>query len=187
MAASRIAVLVIAHANPRTFERLVAALEHPCIEVFVHIDARADLALFQTAARRGVTFIPARTANFWASWTQVEIALRLLRAAKAAGPFASYALVSGDSLPLLLPEALVAALLRNPTALQFSTTRPGSRQFRRVTGIYLPHTRFGRLRDKLDFMDRGLDPKDFDDIIAAMGTLSGSCASCWRMALRLML
>ncbi|MCU0887284.1 MAG: hypothetical protein MUF65_07060 [Rubritepida sp.] len=160
----------MAHANPATFGRLVGALDHPDVSVFVHLDQRAELAPFAALATPRVTFLEARIANYWGAWTQVEATLRLLRAARAAGPFTSYAVVSGDSLPLLPPAALLAELHAAPTRLSFRRVRPGSTPHRRVTGIYLPHVGWGRIRERVDWMERGLDPADFDDLRAAMAT-----------------
>jgi hypothetical protein len=165
-----VAVLIMAHANPETFGRLVRALQHPAISIFVHLDERADATPFRERATSRVTFLEDRIANYWGAWTQVEAALRLLRAARAAGPFASYAVVSGDSLPLLPPEALLAELRAAPTRMSFRRVRPGSTPHRRVTGIFLPHLRWGRLRGKSRGMDSAIDPSEFDDLRAAMAT-----------------
>jgi hypothetical protein len=167
-APDRIAILVIAHANPRTFERLVAALQHPRIEVFVHIDARADLARFQGAARKGVTFIADRVANNWGAFTQIEVALNLLRAAQAAGPFASYVTISGDSLPLVENQALVAALNATPTALRLNHQLPSDKSYRRVRDVYAPATTIGRIRGMESHLDRVLTEADMVDLQRAI-------------------
>ena len=168
---ARIAVLVMAHANPAVFGRLVAALDHPRIRIFAHIEQRSDIEPFREAAGACVTFLKARIANLWGSWTQVEVMISLLRAAHAAGPFTSYVLVSGDSLPLLRPEALLRALEATPTALQFGRFEKNHPFHKRVSQIFAPSTGFGRLRERGNWMDvHRIDPSEFDDILAAMRT-----------------
>jgi len=168
---ARIAVLVMAHANPAIFGRLTAALDHPRIRVFAHVELRSDITPFREQAGADVTFQEARIANLWGSWTQVEVMMGLLRTAHAAGPFTSYLLVSGDSLPLLQPDALLRALETTPTVLQFGRFEKNHPFHKRVSQIFLPSTGFGRLRERGNWMDvHRIDPSEFDDILAAMRT-----------------
>jgi hypothetical protein len=168
---ARIAVLVMGHANPAVFGRLTGALDHPRIRIFAHLDARTALDPFQEQAAADVHFLDKRVVNLWGAWSQVEAALRLMRAARAEGPFTSYVLISGDTLPLVLPEALIAALAATPTMLQFERFGPNHQFHKRVSGIFVGHSTFGRMREKGGWMDQlRLDPRDFDDILAAMRT-----------------
>lgn len=165
----RIAVLASGHANPLVFGRLAGALRHERIRLYAHIDARSDIAPFREAAGPAVRFLDRRVVNMWGAWSQVEAALGLLRAAHAEGPFDAYAFVSADCLPRLMPEALIAALAAVPTQTQFVRFPKDHIFHRRVTGIFLPHTGFGRLREITHWMDHlRIDPSEFDDILAAM-------------------
>jgi hypothetical protein len=167
----RIAVLIGGHANPLVFGRLTGALRHEGIGLFAHLDARVDLAPFRAAAGAPVHFLEDRLVNLWGAWSQVEVMLRLLRAAHAAGPFDSYAFVSADALPRLMPDALVAALAATPTMVQFARFEKDHVFHKRVAGIYLPQTGFGRVRELGHWMDNiRIDPSEFDDILAAMRT-----------------
>jgi hypothetical protein len=89
-----IAVLVLAHANPGVFERLVRALSHPSIAIFCHIDAKADLAAFRTPSCAGVVFLEERVDINWGGYSMIEAELALFRAGRRAGPFAAYAVIS---------------------------------------------------------------------------------------------
>lgn len=167
-ASARIAILIIGHANPRTFRRLVAALRHPDIAVFVHLDARSDPAAFHAPGQDHVAFIPDRIANHWGAFTQVEVALRLMRSAQAAGPFASYALVSADSMPLVTSEVLIAALSATPTALRLREQLPADKSYQRVRDVYVPSTLLGRIRGHASHLDRHLTAEDLDEMQRAM-------------------
>jgi hypothetical protein len=156
----KLAVLVIAHANPLTFQRLADALRHPDIAVFVHVDSRSDISPFQAPGQDHVTFLADRQPNNWGAFTQIEVAARLLDAAQQAGPFASYALVSGDSLPLVTNDVLVDALGATPTAFRLRIQKPDDRSYRRVRDVYLPDSTIGRIRGLGSHLDRCLEEAD---------------------------
>ncbi|MGG5819732.1 beta-1,6-N-acetylglucosaminyltransferase [Falsiroseomonas sp. HW251] len=166
----RIAVLVIAHANPASFANLVRALSHPRIQVVAHVDVRVDQRAFQTDATSDVVFVTDRIANFWADWSQIEVALRLMRTARSIGRFASHALISGDTLPLVTTDALVRTLAATPTMTMLQRIGPDTPYHKRVSGIFLPRTNYGRVRDGVHFLDRCILPEEFDDYLAAMRT-----------------
>ncbi len=166
----RLAVLIIAHANPRTFKRLVAALRHPRIAVFVHIDIRSDLTTFQGPDQDHVTFLAERQENHWGAFTQVEVALRLMETAQRAGPFASYVLISGDTMPLVTNEVLVDALTATPTAVRMRIQRPEDGSYRRVRDVYIPHSSVGRIRGLGSHLDRCLTASDLVEATRALRT-----------------
>ena len=162
----------MAHANPEVFSRLTGALDDPRIRLFAHIEQRSDIEPFQAAARAEVRFLGKRIANLWGSWTQVEVMMNLLRAAHEEGPFTSYVIISGDTLPLLTPDALLRSLDAVPTVLQFGKYEKHHQFHKRVSQIFVPSSGFGRLRERGTWLDQHrIDPSEFDDILAAMRTL----------------
>jgi hypothetical protein len=169
-ASPRLAILVIAHANPQTFRRLAAALRHEAIRVFVHLDARTDEAPFREPGQDHVTFLPDRQENHWGGFSQVEVAARLFDAARAEGPFTSYVLISGDTLPLVTNEALLAAFAATPTAVLLRKLPPGDMNHRRVSDIYVVHARLGRLKLADFARDRSLAPGDLEEVMRAAET-----------------
>jgi hypothetical protein len=100
------AYLVVAHRDPVMFRRLVAALPADAI-VYAHIDLRADMEPF-TAGCPAVSFLAERMAPNWASWTMVEVTIRLLEAGLADDSVTRYTLLSGQCYPILTPAALTA-------------------------------------------------------------------------------
>jgi len=154
-----IAILVLAHANLAVFARLMQVLVHPNIKVFCHIDARADIGPFRASAPAGVTFLDHRLPIAWGAYSMIEAELALFRAARAAGPFAAYALISGDSLPLLENDALIAVLKTAPHLMPAHEQRPTDKGYFRFERLYLADTTIGHFRNK-GFAERYLDPDD---------------------------
>ena len=98
----RVAILVLAHtAAPLPY--LLRALGDG-FAIYLHYDARADAAALDLP--RHVTAIPRRPVH-WGGWSMMQATLDLMEAARDHDVLA---LVSGDTLPLLSPDALHAAL-----------------------------------------------------------------------------
>lgn len=113
----RAAVLVIAHHQPEVFAALVDSLRHPSIDVYVHIDAKADLAPFEAVVPEGdgVTYLRHRLSVNWGGLSVVRVILRLIgRARSSDSEYQRYALLSGSDL-------LIAPIEEVLTAWQSST------------------------------------------------------------------
>jgi hypothetical protein len=163
-----IAILILAHANPAVFHRLVQSLDHPRISVFCHIDSKSDISHFNSAAASNVTFIDDRKDIFWGGYRMIEAELALFRAARGAGPFAAYALISGDSLPLIDNNALLALLSRARHTLKFVEQVRGDKSYARIERIYLPDTSVGCFSKPGTHLDRHLANEDFEVVRRAM-------------------
>jgi hypothetical protein len=161
MSDSRIAILVIGHANPGVFQRLAWSLDHPAIAVFCHIDAKSDLTRFTADVPGNLVFIEDRRSVFWGGYRMIEAELALFRAARQAGPFAAYALISGDSLPLIDNGALVDLFTHTPHTLRFREQAPGDKSYERIDRVYLPDTAVGTFRGLPTHLDRHLTSEDF--------------------------
>jgi len=77
--------------------------------VFVHMDAKTAL----TAPLRlpaHASMIEPRIEVFWGGWSMMQATFSLIDAARARGGFFRYALISGDSLPVMPLDRLEAAL-----------------------------------------------------------------------------
>jgi hypothetical protein len=95
----RHAYLVLAHSGPDHVRRLVAALRHPGVAFYVHVDARAR-ADFTTylEGQDDVVLVP-RVAVKYKAFSMVEATLNLLRAAHSAN-HDYYSLLSGSDYPI---------------------------------------------------------------------------------------
>jgi hypothetical protein len=165
---SRIAILILAHANSGVFHRLVRALDHPRISIFCHIDSKADISLFDVPSQGNVTFIDDRKDIFWGGYRMIEAELALFRSARSAGPFAAYALISGDSLPLIDNDALILLIGRARHTLKFVEQVRGDKSYARIERIYLPDTSVGCFTKPGTHLDRYLADQDFEAVRRAM-------------------
>lgn len=107
-----LAVVVLAHADPAHFHRLVLALGDA--PVFVHCDAKTPAAVYDRmvdGAPRPVTAVPRRSTSL-ASWSLVAAELAGLRAALDGSSAAHIAVLSGADYPLLPPAAMHRELAR---------------------------------------------------------------------------
>ena len=97
----KFAYLIIAHNEPEVFGTLLGLLDDERNDIFVHVDAKADIeqfCIFKTE-RAGLYFID-RMSVYWGDESQIAVELRLLRAARSAGRYDYYHLLSGVDLPL---------------------------------------------------------------------------------------
>ena len=97
----KFAYLIIAHNEPEVFGTLLGLLDDERNDIFVHVDAKADIAQFRRfeTERSKLCFID-RMSVYWGDESQVEVELRLLRSARSAGRYDYYHLLSGVDLPL---------------------------------------------------------------------------------------
>lgn len=121
----RHAFLIIAHNEPEILAVLLRQLDAPDFDVFLHIDARA------TAMReRFSSYKPSFGRYFllehplavcWGDISQMDVEMRLFRAAMQQGRYAYCHLLSGVDLLLKSPQTLVA-FLRNMLAASLSAS-----------------------------------------------------------------
>ncbi|MCW3477902.1 beta-1,6-N-acetylglucosaminyltransferase [Limobrevibacterium gyesilva] len=104
---ARIAVLVLAH-RTAPLHALLRVLDAR-FRVFVHMDAKADWPAMRLPPH--ASLVEPRIEVFWGGWSMMQATLSLLDAARAAGGFRRYVLVSGDALPVVPLDRLEAALL----------------------------------------------------------------------------
>lgn len=141
-----IAYLVLAHDQPALLGRLVRRIVSPNARVFVHVDAKADGAAFDAVLAEvpGCTRLGTRVDVEWGGFSTVRATLALLTAARAAGPFQRYVLLSGVDYPLTPTPAREAALLESDAefiALQHPLDDPAHARRRRwVTQVHLHDT-----------------------------------------------
>ena len=79
--------------------------------VFVHMDAKTDLTGAPLRLPAHASMIEPRIEVFWGGWSMMQATFSLIDAARRRGGFFRYALVSGDSLPVVPLDRLEAALL----------------------------------------------------------------------------
>ena len=102
----RHAILLTVHRDPGQVARLVKALEHPRISLFLHVDSSVDIAPYLAL---DATHVPFRIRTEWATFAMVDCCLRWLRANRETG-FSTYTHLSGQCFPLVSADDLVRRL-----------------------------------------------------------------------------
>lgn len=94
------AYLILAHTDFEVLKLLVARLDDPRNDIFVHFDKKvAEIPEMQTT-HSGLTILENRIDVRWGAPSMVEAEYELFRAAVSSGPYQYYHLLSGVDLPL---------------------------------------------------------------------------------------
>ncbi len=111
----KLAALVLAHHDPAQLAVLLSALVHPAVRLYVHLDARAEIAPFratiEAAGARDVVFVP-RYRSRWGGIEVVDATVAALRLAVADG-CEYFILLSGQDLPLWPTHRIVSFFAQN--------------------------------------------------------------------------
>jgi hypothetical protein len=106
----RHAFMIMAHEDPIVLRALLASLDDPRHDIYLHVDARArgmDVASLADGVRRAHTEVVTPMKVNWGGFSQVRCELALLERATQ-DPHEYYHLLSGADLPLVGPDALHA-------------------------------------------------------------------------------
>lgn len=138
----RLAYLILAHHHPLHLRRLVRALSGTAAGIFVHVDAKADIAPFRAAlSGTGATLLRDRVGVWHRGYSMVNATLRLLDAAtRHAPPFDRYVLLSGDDYPVR-PDAEILEHYRGSAEswIGHAVLRPETDdQFRHLAKVSYP-------------------------------------------------
>lgn len=69
----RVAHIIMAHKNPEQLSMLIASLEHPLFDVYLHIDAKESLDTFNGLHKhKNLTFIKKRTKCNWGGYSLLK-------------------------------------------------------------------------------------------------------------------
>lgn len=111
----RVCYLILAHADPKHFEKLVNAINYNA-RFFVHLDAKTDIKAFQTLSLpEDVTFVQDRVRVSWGGISMVDATLRLMEAALNCGEdFTHLVLLSGADYPIKKSSVIYEIFSKNP-------------------------------------------------------------------------
>jgi hypothetical protein len=130
MPEGRIAYLVLCARAPAIFGRTVRALRDARDAVFAHVDSKIAQQPFEEAAAGcGVHFVAERIDVTWGTFRMIEAELALIRAARAAGGFERFVLLSDDSFPLRPVATIRAAVLSGRVGVPARAMQPKDRYF----------------------------------------------------------
>jgi hypothetical protein len=97
----KIAHLILTHKNPVQMERLVKALEHPCFDLYIHLDKKTDIGPFSYLGKRpNLWFIQNRTPVYWAGFGTIQATLNGFREILPKGGYDYINVISGQDFPL---------------------------------------------------------------------------------------
>jgi hypothetical protein len=111
----RIAHLILTHKNPDQLERLVKALDHPCFDLFIHVDRKTDVRSFTHLARqKQITLIEDRVPIYWAGYGTIQATLNGCREIMKKGGYDYINVMSGQDYPLRPAHEIYEHLTRDP-------------------------------------------------------------------------
>lgn len=112
----RVAHVILAHTNPEQVGRLVQALAHPSADVYIHVDKKARIEIFQSAVQRtpNCHFIRQRVDVKWGGYSMVQATLASFSEVKNTNrPYHFINLLSGADYPLRPMHQFHTFLLQN--------------------------------------------------------------------------
>ena len=111
----RICYLILAHADPKHFEKLVNAIDYKA-RFFVHVDAKTDIRDFQTLSLPDtLAFIKDRVCVSWGGISMIDATLRLIEhALNSEEEFTHFVLLSGADYPIKKSSFIYETLSNNP-------------------------------------------------------------------------
>lgn len=138
----RIAVLLQCHKNLQQIRWLVETLQHPSVDIYVHIDKKSHIAR-EAESLEGVFLLPdpLRVDVQWGKLSQVDATLHLLEYARSGGPYDYYWLISGQDVLLKDIDAIVYLLEQDKTASYMEASPSVS--FRKRCELYYPQWMIG--------------------------------------------
>ena len=100
------AFLIIAHDNFRVLEKLLLALSHPDVDLYLHIDAKVKMPVFESDIPR-LHILNYRIDTRWGDISQIETEYLLMETALKDGGYAYYHIISGTHYPLMSIQSIL--------------------------------------------------------------------------------
>ncbi|MCW2488641.1 hypothetical protein J5069_22310 [Candidatus Symbiopectobacterium sp. NZEC127] len=115
----KFAYLIQAHSNFIVFKELILALQHPLVDIFIHIDKKVDIEPFKkiiddnATYKKNAYFISDRVDVKWMGFSQVQATLHLLKYAVNNNEYSHISLISGADYPVKRIEEINDFLSKN--------------------------------------------------------------------------
>ncbi|NLR60192.1 beta-1,6-N-acetylglucosaminyltransferase [Chitinophaga polysaccharea] len=142
----RIAFIILSHKNPQQLCRLLGRLQHPAVDCYIHLDAKANILEWQDALHfPQVSFITKRANVTWAGYGTIRAALNGIEHIGATGKqYGFIHLISAQDYPLADIDVLYHFFAGNP-GQQFLDLLPPEalqRMMSKITAYYFEDLRF---------------------------------------------
>ena len=123
---NRHAYCIIAHQDPVMLHVMVAMLDHPLNDIYIHIDIKVDIKPFLGAKSKWsrVVYLTQRMSVEWGNTSQIEAELSLFEYAYNNGPYSYYHMMSGLDLPLRSQDSLHDYFDNYNSGKEFVTINP---------------------------------------------------------------
>lgn len=110
----KMAILILAHQSPEILRKLVHALDNLHFDIFIHVDAKSDIASFQfgkySLHESRLHILPKRINVGWGDISMVDAMMELYRYAIGCGEYERFIMLSGEDYPIQSNLAIFEAL-----------------------------------------------------------------------------
>lgn len=120
------AYCIIAHTDPEMLRIMVAMLDHPLNDIYIHIDKKVDINPFLKAKTKWsrVEYLPNRISVEWGSTSQIDVELLIFEYAFNHGDYSYFHMMSGQDLPLESQDFLHSFFDDKYSGCEFVTINP---------------------------------------------------------------
>jgi hypothetical protein len=135
----KVACLVMAYRGAPVLRHMAGVYAAAGWDLFVHLDRKADLSDYVHAlgdARTHCHFVEDRVEVFWGGFSMIHAELKLIQAARQAGPYDRYVLISDDTTPLRPAPDLQALYETDTDFIELNRQPEGSEYHQRYTGFF---------------------------------------------------
>lgn len=96
-----VAILILAHKKPEQINALINALNHPNVDVFLHIDKKSKMVIEKLEKKENLYILEDdfRISVSWGQISQLDATLNLIKKARSTKDYAYYILISGEDFP----------------------------------------------------------------------------------------
>lgn len=126
------AFLIIAHTEPELFKILVSSLDHQDSDIYVHIDSKAEISLFNSVRTEysGLYFLEDRIDVKWGHYSQIQTEMKLFETAHRKCKYSYYHLLSGIDMPIK-PISHIMDWFEKYKGYEFLGAHPAAKKYHR--------------------------------------------------------
>ena len=135
----KLACLVLAFGGAPVLARALPIYRAAGWDVFVHLDAKADKNAYTAAlgsAAAACQFIESPIPVYWAGYSMIKAALRLIEQASASRPYERFLLLSDDTMPIFPAEFLNDSIQAQGDLISAVAQGPGSKNHSDYSKFY---------------------------------------------------
>lgn len=155
----KIAYLVLAHADPQHFKKLMYAIDYKAT-IFVHLDAKSNIKDFTSLSLpKSVEFIENRVSVFWGSISMIDATLKLIeRALRSEEDFSHLVLISGADYPIKRSDLIYEKFVQNPEHefIKYIDMRESPHYFSHISQKWYRTPLFHSSNKPLKLLDEGI-------------------------------